>query len=433
MSQKVKEIAIKKLVLWTENPRDPISPDGTDMDVALRAFKDGEDKWRLKKLAKEMGSRYDFSELPTVVYKGGKPIVYDGNRRVLLAKILLGYFKSKKISLRHSIDIPKKIPCNVTTEKIALEHVERKHLDASTWLPLERDIFAFKYRGAVKSIFQYVDEAFGIITAEPELNQRFVKDEVLTSNNLLLLGIVIDEDGIKSPYSLDELQSIMSDIVRAVKDKAITTREYRGQLLKVMSSDIVELIKCKKDCNKNHFKPPNSGTERHMPEMMEESSGSQKMRKPRVTPRQPPQQGMIFGKTLVLKEGDVNDLYRDVAKIYSNYSRNPQEYSDGFIAIVRMALRLLCETARAHDEELKSYIGRHFESAKESLSKDDENTLFSNGVDKDMLVANEWGLKKIVALLQTGAHDYSASRDESIMLAMSIIIGAILTQSHGKQ
>ena len=90
MSQEIKNIKIKDLVLWTENPRDPINSTAKDQDVVDRAVNDPLAKWELNKLAKEMGDYYDYSELPIVVYKNGKPIVYDGNRRVVLAKIKLG-------------------------------------------------------------------------------------------------------------------------------------------------------------------------------------------------------------------------------------------------------------------------------------------------------------------------------------------------------
>lgn len=87
MEQKIHNIRIEDLVLWTDNPRDPINPNATDQDVVNKAIFDENAKWNLKKLAKDMGDYYDFSELPTVVYKDGKAIVYDGNRRIVIAKI----------------------------------------------------------------------------------------------------------------------------------------------------------------------------------------------------------------------------------------------------------------------------------------------------------------------------------------------------------
>lgn len=39
-NQEIINIKIEDLVLWTENPRDPISPDSNDQDVADKAFED---------------------------------------------------------------------------------------------------------------------------------------------------------------------------------------------------------------------------------------------------------------------------------------------------------------------------------------------------------------------------------------------------------
>jgi hypothetical protein len=72
MEQEVRLIDIKELVLWTENPRDPIDENAADQDIVDRALEDVLNKWSLGKLAKEMGDYYDFSELPTVVYHNKK-------------------------------------------------------------------------------------------------------------------------------------------------------------------------------------------------------------------------------------------------------------------------------------------------------------------------------------------------------------------------
>ena len=113
MDQEVKYISIQDLVLWTENPRDPIDENATDQDIVNRALIDNSDRWTLEKLAKEMGGYYDFSELPTVVYHGDKPVVYDGNRRIILGKIKFGLVTVSNGSNFGISDFPKEIPCNV--------------------------------------------------------------------------------------------------------------------------------------------------------------------------------------------------------------------------------------------------------------------------------------------------------------------------------
>ena len=106
--QKVKELPISKLVLWSENPRDPLPErkSGKENDRIIRRAIDDEDKsWKLLSLLKTMGEMYDSSDLPIVVMKDGHPIVYDGNRRVILAMIKHNekYLKLLPISARRKL------------------------------------------------------------------------------------------------------------------------------------------------------------------------------------------------------------------------------------------------------------------------------------------------------------------------------------------
>ena len=243
MSQEIKTIKIEDLVLWTENPRDPISPTATDQDVVNRAVSDPNIKWELNKLAREMGEYYDYSELPIVVYKKGKPIVYDGNRRIVLAKIKLGYVKVDNLSVLLP-DVPDELPCNVCSEDIALKSIYRKHvLLRNTWSPLERDIFASKYLGEDKSIFLRFDEATGgFITDNPEMNQGFVRKEILTESLLNSMGFELDGEHLKTRHSDEEANTILSDLLNIIKNKQITTRVNRGNPISVLPQRSKEII-----------------------------------------------------------------------------------------------------------------------------------------------------------------------------------------------
>lgn len=132
MSQEIKYIRIADLVLWTENPRDPIYADASDQDVVDRALANNDGTWDIRKLAKNMGKFYDFSELPTVVYENNKPIVYDGNRRIILGKISHGL-----VEVNTQIDVlpefPEEIPCNVCDQTTALQSILRKHGESGSW------------------------------------------------------------------------------------------------------------------------------------------------------------------------------------------------------------------------------------------------------------------------------------------------------------
>lgn len=131
MSQEVRTLKLEDLVLWTENPRDPIDETATDQDIVNCALEDKQSKWSLPKLAKEMGSHYDFSELPTVVFHGKKPVVYDGNRRIILGKIKHKLVSVDGFAAAGIPRFPTEIPCNVCSKEIALQNVLRKHADTT--------------------------------------------------------------------------------------------------------------------------------------------------------------------------------------------------------------------------------------------------------------------------------------------------------------
>jgi len=132
----------------------------------------------------------------------------------------------------------------------------------------------------------------------------------------------------------------------------------------------------------------------------------------------------VFGGTLSLKPGHVNNLYRDVESLHDFYQSEKSRLSADFIVIFRMSLRLLAETA-AKDvkKELKDYLTDEFDLAKKSLDQNAKTTLSNQSVSKD----------SIIKLFQTGAHDYHSSKNEEQALALSIVLGAILTLTHRKE
>lgn len=87
-------------------------------------------------------------------------------------------------------------------------------------------------------------------------------------------------------------------------------------------------------------------------------------------------------------------------------------------------MRLLCETA-SHDMDIPKiddYIKRYYDKAKTGLSTDERTFLSNNNVKKETLIQ----------LLQTGAHNYTASQSPEQTIGVSIILGAMLLESHGK-
>jgi hypothetical protein len=443
MKQQVKNIKIHDLVLWTENPRDPIDKDATDQKIIDRALLHTSSKWNLSKLAKDMGDYYDLSELPTVVFHGEKPIVYDGNRRIILGKI-----KHKLVNVPDNFskiripDFPLEIPCNVCIEEIALKNVLRKHGDSGSWDPLERDIFLHKFMGESKSAFLVLEENTGVISENPCLNQGFVKNEILNNENLKALGFSIQGESLNSIHSDEESRQILSDISRKITEKEITTRKRRGQVIEVLEPSTQELI----DQNKGGTPRPitwNHGNSRSKPEINDEKSRNNE-HKPedldnktsqtknldnktsrRQSRRTIQKEAELFGGKLYLHTGKASDLYRDVVDLYAFYIDRKDRLSSTFPGLIRMSLRLLCETAATEKKysSFDNYLKNNYAEAKRSLDQDAKTTLSNQSVDEN----------KIVQLLHTGAHNYKSSNNIHQTIALSIIIGAILTITHRKE
>ncbi|RJP47970.1 MAG: hypothetical protein C4557_13485 [Anaerolineaceae bacterium] len=410
MDQEVKYVNIKNLVLWTENPRDPIDENATDQDIVDRAIKDSSKKWTLDKLAKEMGEYYDFSELPTVVFHGSKPVVYDGNRRMILGKI-----KYNLVAVPSEInvqipDFPEEIPCNVCIKEIALKNVYRKHSDSGSWQPLERDIFLHKFMKEDKSPFLILEEATGIISNNPHLNQRFVKDEVFREDILELMGFSLKSGILHSVHNDEEGYSILSDVSQKVENKKITTRKNRGKVVDILEPSSLQIIERNK---KNNARLAHISFE----------DSKKLLAGKRQTRRTSKKESEIFGGKLYLRSGQVSDLYRDIVDLHEYYIKEKDNLSRSFPSIIRMALRLLCETAAKDiNVALEDYVSNNYVKAKKTFSQDVKTTLSSQNVTET----------DIVKLLHTGAHNYKASSNMEQTIALSIAVGGMIKITHGK-
>lgn len=421
MSQKIENIKVKDLVLWTENPRDPISSSATDSDVIERAVSDPRNKWDLNKLAREMGPYYDMSELPIVVYKNGKPIVYDGNRRVVLAKIKLGFVVANNL-VCDLPDVPSVLPCNVCSEEVALNSVYRKHVKLrNSWDALERDIFANKYLNEPKSAFLKFDEGTGgFISNNPELNQGYVRKEVFTENLLSQMGFEFDGDKLLTRHSDEEVRVLLDNILEKIKTKEIWTRgEHRGKPLEVLDQRVKDIICSNKDKECRVYTPDSIINKANSNE--NNSIVNECIRKTRITK---PSKVDYFGEKLVLKSGNVNNLYSDILALSSVIRSGKAVFSSCAYGILRMSLRLLCETASKDlgYSDIKDYINTYYPMAKKTLSQDMRTFLSSNNVTGESLTQ----------LMHTGAHNYMSSTSPEQSLCISIVLGAMLKFSHGK-
>ena len=413
--QEIKEIKVDELRLWSENPRDPIDPKSSDFDIIKRAIDENSDDWNLDKMIREMGNHYDFSEIPTVVYLEGIPVVFDGNRRVAVLKYLQdkALYSSLTGKLFPNSDGPKElrelreIPCNVCDKDTALTNIERKHISNGSWGTLQREYFLHRHRGQPKSLFLILEEQTKLISTHPALNQGFVKDEVFTEKNLKEIGFGVQGDQLVSNYDDDGQKKVLEQASSLVESKDITTRKNRGSLKQTLLQKHPEIKNTlatfdstkKIEVVDHEFTPP-----------------------VRRTPRANGQEPVLFGKHLSLRAGEINDLYRDITDLHSYYRDNKTTLSKSFCALIRMSLRLVVESATT--KKIDDYVSSHFETAKKQLTTDQKTTLSTQEVDT---------AAKLIKLLQVGAHKYTASANMEQTMAMSIIIGAMLEITHSKK
>lgn len=428
--QGIKDIPIEDLVLWTENPRDPIddAPRMTDQEMADHATRDGEkDRWKLNALIKQMGKRYDLSELPTVVYdKDRKPIVYDGNRRVLIGKIIHGLVEIEGINVDSSkLDFPEAIPCNVCDKDTALDHIYRKHANTRSWGMLEQAYFRHKQRGEAKSPALIVNEATGIISENKELNKKFVETEILTEKNLNKIGFSTDKGLLQSQYKKNEdAIAVLNDIVERRKRKEISTRmDPRGDIMKVLDKKLLNKPK-KRLSPLNIDRPLNV---------------DQKDNKEKLTPVIEEEEFRLFGDKLALKGGIVNNLYRDLCQLHGMIKKETG-WSKNCPAITHLGLRFIAEQAAvdkfpkiSQKQRLGKYIRKYYSVAEDGLSEKEKEMLYTQKVTDFRNTKGEDAKERLIKLLNGKAHAYTSQNNDDQAIAISLILGQMLKASHGKK
>ena len=97
----------------------------------------------------------------------------------------------------------------------------------------------------------------------------------------------------------------------------------------------------------------------------------------------------FFGEKLILKPGDVNNLYSDILMLYNMVSSADKPFSPNVYALFRMALRLLCETAMRDlgFSDIKAYIEKYAPAAKKKFSRDIATLLSSQNVKKKLFLS----------------------------------------------
>lgn len=417
MSILYKTIPVTEIFLDEKNPR---SPSVADQREAIRAMLDDQED-QLVNLARDIcESGLDPTKRLLVFEEEGRLVDGDGNRRLTALKIL----ETPPLASSHP---------NLQRKFEALRNTYKKY-------PREVDCVVLKSRGAAHHWIEINHggrlDGRGQIPWNSEQNNRFNGDlsiGVAAMDALIAANCIAEED--KAAVKKTNLDRVLS--FRETKS-ALAISGTNGKyefgdiqrlhgLFTAMKGVKVEKV-YRADSARNFITDifgttaPRKPNERET--VISNAQPKQSAMKLAIRTRRSGYESYpAFGGKLKLKSGDINNLYRDIESIYEYYQKNKAILTPNFVAIFRMSLRLLAETA-AQDisKDLQSFVKDRFDDAKKSLDQDARTLLSSQNVDKD----------SITRLLQNGAHNYSAAKNEHQAIAISIILGAILTITHAR-
>ncbi|OGZ89812.1 MAG: hypothetical protein A2561_03915 [Candidatus Staskawiczbacteria bacterium RIFOXYD1_FULL_32_13] len=212
------------------------------------------------------------------------------------------------------------------------------------------------------------------------------------------------EKGIVSNYSEQDAKEILGKVPALIKDKAVTTRDNRGELKKILLEKYPEL-----EGRVVQF----DAARKNMVLDIQGDLQEKRIRKTPVTKMS----NELFGRALMLKPGKVNDLYRALVDIDTRTKED-----DAVLPFIGMALRLLIEVAArmyyqgaVEDDQVAS---KFLKEAKNNLNQTDKNSLS---------LTNDWlsDRMNLNAILQKYAHGNIEYTREGI-LATSKIVADIL-------
>lgn len=446
-----KSVKVSEILLDQENPRFP--PVGSQREAIRTMLKDQGQK--IVNLASDIYHNGLNPSAKLILFKErDKYIDGDGNRRVTALKVLeTPSLADSEPKIRKKIDailksrgeIPSDVDCVVFGNResakywISINHSGPQDGKGQiSWDSEQKDRFEGSFTIGLqaldlltynKMISEDDKSRVNKTTLDRLLSYKSVKEILVIekSNDRFLFG------------STTNLRKVVLALRDQKVDVVYTSAKGKAFVESVLNNDPAILSDRQEDSTgvaddtnsgRSGSSEPKDINEDHVDSVQEdytsektEASDEEQTAMPRTRRKDEP--GLtVFGGSLSLKSGHINNLYRDIEQIYSLYKSGRTKFSNDFIVIFRMSLRMLAETAaREMGKDLKNYLTESFDQAKGNLDKNTRTTLSSQSVEKG----------KIVQLFQTGAHDYTNSRNEEQAVALSVILGAILRITHGKK
>lgn len=413
-----KTIKVAEINLDQENPRFP--PVNSQREAIDAMLADQDEK--LVKLALDIYQNGLNPSVRLILFKEGKHLVDgDGNRRLTALKILetpslADSFPKvrKKIDaiLKRPGEVPTEVECVIFNDRNAARHWilvnhdgEQEGRGLIKWDAEQKDRFERKPSIGLEALDLLTHKGLISMHDKSEVNKTTL-DRLLNYKKVKADLSITKKDDHFTFGNLDHLRKVVLNLRKKSVDLVYTAEKgdafVQGSI--VLTANDPAVISCSSNGIVGSSIDVGNG----------EGGRSRRIKKPDLP---------IFGGKLLLQKGDVNNLYRNIETLHDFYQEKKSRLFADFIAIIRMSLRMLSETAaKEMKKDLKVYIDEYFDAAKSTLDQNIKTTLSNQSVRKD----------SIVQLLQTGAHDYHNSKNEEQALALSIIVGAMLTLSHGK-
>lgn len=425
-------VKISEIQLDQENPRFP--PVDNQREAIRVMLKDQGIK--IVNLASDIYRNGLNPSSKLILFKDGDRLIDgDGNRRVTALKILetpsLSDFEPKirnKINaiLKNKGTIPSEVDCVIFNSREDAKHwISINHSGPQegkghiSWDSEQKDRFEGNFTIGLQALDLLIHE--GLIS--PDDKSRINKttlDRLLSYRDVKSI-LSIKKNG--NNYLFEKKTDLKKIVLELKGEKvdAVYTAEKGIKFVKRVlnkstfgyNNEMADPQTEQKRDNKtdNQRDNVNSGSDKT-------NQSSQRTRR-KSTSRQ-----VVFGGVLSLRPGHINNLYRDIEQIYNLYEDKKIDFSDDFIVIFRMSLRMLAEAAaREINKDLNKYLEDYFDQAKQSLDQNKKTLLSNQNVEK----------RKVVQLFHTGAHDYATSKNKEQAIALSIILGEILKITYGRQ
>lgn len=448
-----KKVSVEELSLWDENARFPDQFYNSDEKELIKYFL-SKKNFKIKGLIEEIVNDFDLPHLEKIVVWNTEDnlIVLEGNRRLtgykLLAEPTIVVDIDKKlfnylteVKSRINIDKTFSLDCLISEDKDqCYRYIDRKHSKGNNqvnWVEPERINYS-KRRGvesqnakikiAITNFVRTLDLPSDII------NEVLGKGYVTTFYRFVAtgpaketFGLSTNEDGqltFTDESFPDKLKVIIHNVLKkkdfegnAVDSRELNKNPQIKEYLKKINPENVSKVEkeIEKSKTSNLFGQESNG-------LGSKKTKTTSISKTRKTPKTK-DNSVLFGKSLSLKSGKVNDLYRAILSIYE---KNENDFT--VLPIIGMSMRLITEVAaRVYFDDTdpvkakKDQLYNDFlKLAKKEMSLEQESKNY-------LSLTTDWldGGNNLEALLAKYAHgNITISKDG--ILKSSFIIGEVL-------